>query len=195
MEIPERGWKKEDVFAALQSYKVYDLDWKSGRVWAYVYDPGDETAHVVSDAYNMFMTENGLDPTVFPSMLKLETDIVRMMAGLLRGDEDVVGHITTGGTESIILAVKTARDWARAKDPANTQPEIILHLAAQSIVRAGYGLPRETFDQSKRRIRKFRFPLECQIDVGLRDRNSKRFILRPGVNAVDLALAIEAASQ
>jgi len=83
MQIPEQGWKKEEVFATLQSYKAYDLDWKSGRVWAYVYDPGDETAQVVRDAYNMFLTENGLDPTVFPSMLKLETDIVRMTANLL----------------------------------------------------------------------------------------------------------------
>lgn len=132
MKIPERGWKKEDVFAALQGYKAYDLDWKSGRVWAYVYDPGDETAHVVRDAYNMFMTENGLDPTVFPSMLKLETDIVRMMADLLRGDEDVVGHVTTGGTESIILAVKTARDKARFEHPEIKVPEVVLPQTAHA---------------------------------------------------------------
>ena len=107
MQIPQNGLSKEEVFAALQSYKAYDMDWKSGKVWAYVYNPGDETMQVITQAYNLFLTENGLDPSVFPSMLKLETDVVRMLANLLRGDEQVVGHVTTGGTESIMLAVKT----------------------------------------------------------------------------------------
>ena len=87
MQIPKHGLSREEVFAALQSFKSYDMDWKSGKVWAYVYNPGEETRQVVTEAYNMFLTENCLDPSVFPSMLKLETDIVRMVANLLRGDE------------------------------------------------------------------------------------------------------------
>ena len=132
MPIPKQGLTKEQIFERLQSFKAHDLDWKSGRVWAYVYNPGDETAQVVRQAYNMFMTENGLDPTVFPSMLKLETEIVRMVASLLRGGENVVGHVTTGGTESIMLAVKTARDKARAERPEVTQPEMVLPQTAHA---------------------------------------------------------------
>lgn len=132
MHIPKHGISKEDVFAGLQQYKVQDMDWKSGKVWAYVYDLGDETADVVKKAYSMFLSENGLDPTVFPSMLKLETDIVSMIANLLRGDEHVVGHVTSGGTESIMLAVKTARDKARADRPDITIPEIVLPQTAHA---------------------------------------------------------------
>ncbi len=80
----------------------------------------------------MFLTENALDPTVFPSLLRLETDVVRMVADLLGGDGDVVGHMTTGGTESNMLAVKTARDWARATRPEIADPEIVLPVTAHA---------------------------------------------------------------
>jgi len=132
MQIPEKGLSKEQVLSTLHAFKSRDMDWKSGKVWCYVYDPGDETAKVTKEAYLSFLSENGLDPTVFPSMLKLETDVVRMLATLLRGDENVVGHLTTGGTESIILAVKTARDRARALHPEITQPEMVLPKTAHA---------------------------------------------------------------
>jgi sphinganine-1-phosphate aldolase len=132
MQIPEKGLPKEQVLGTLQAFKSRDMDWKAGKVWCYVYNPGEETADVVKQAYLSFLTENGLDPTVFPSMLKLETDVVRMLATLLRGDENVVGHLTTGGTESIMLAVKTARDRARALYPEITQPEMVLPKTAHA---------------------------------------------------------------
>ncbi len=130
MPLPQRGRPKEEIFAELERFKARDLDWKAGRVWAYVYNPGDEVREVVNRAYTMFLTENALDPTVFPSLLRLETEVVRMVADLLRGDDDVVGHITTGGTESNLLAVKTARDWARAHRPEIAQPEMVLPITA-----------------------------------------------------------------
>ena len=132
MQIPEKGLSKEQILGTLMSYKSHDMDWKSGKVWCYVYDPGDEATQVVREAYQMYLTENGLDPTVFPSMLKLETEIVRMIANLLRGDQEVVGHVTSGGTESIILAVKTARDYARAHKSEITQPEMVLPITAHA---------------------------------------------------------------
>ncbi len=132
MGIPQHGRPKEEIFAALQRFKARDMDWESGRVWAYVYNPGSEIRHVVNQAYTMFLTENALDPTVFPSLLKLETEVVRMVAELLQGDEQVVGHLTTGGTESNMLAVKTARDWARAHRPEVTQPEMVLPITAHA---------------------------------------------------------------
>jgi sphinganine-1-phosphate aldolase len=130
MPLPKKGRPKEEIFAELERFKARDLDWQAGRVWAYVYNPGDEVREVVHRAYTMFLTENALDPTVFPSLLRLETEVVRMVADLLRGDENVVGHITSGGTESNMLAVKTARDWARAHRPEVTQPEMVLPITA-----------------------------------------------------------------
>jgi glutamate/tyrosine decarboxylase-like PLP-dependent enzyme len=108
------------------------MDWKAGKVWCYVYNPGEDPADVTREAYMSFLSENGLDPTVFPSLLKLETEVVRAVINLLRGDSNAVGHLTSGGTESIMLAVKTARDKAHAEYPAITQPEMILPKTAHA---------------------------------------------------------------
>jgi sphinganine-1-phosphate aldolase len=132
MHIPQQGLSKEEILNTLQAFKSHDMDWKSGKVWCYVYTPEDEPANVTREAYLSFLSENGLDPSVFPSMLKLETDVVRATINLLRGDSNAVGHLTTGGTESIMLAVKTARDKARAEHPEITQPEMVLPKTAHA---------------------------------------------------------------
>ena len=132
MQIPENGLSKQEIFAALQAFKGRDMDWKAGRVFCYVYDPGDDPAEVTREAYVQFLSENGLDPTVFPSLLKLETDVVRMVINLLRGDANAVGNLTSGGTESIMLAVKTARDMARFTQPHIKEPEMVLPKTAHA---------------------------------------------------------------
>ena len=132
MHIPQTGISKQEILATLQAFKARDMDWKAGKVWCYVYNPGEDPAEVTREAYLSFLSENGLDPTVFPSMLKLETDVVRMVINLLRGDANAVGHLTTGGTESIMLAVKTARDKARAEKPHIKEPEMILPKTAHA---------------------------------------------------------------
>jgi sphinganine-1-phosphate aldolase len=132
MHIPQQGLSKEEILSTLQAFKTRDMDWKAGKVWCYVYNPGEDPADVTRAAYLSFLSENGLDPTVFPSLLKLETDVVRATIHLLRGDSNAVGHLTTGGTESIMLAVKTARDKARAEHPEITQPEMVLPKTAHA---------------------------------------------------------------
>ena len=71
MKIPEKGMPKEKIFNTLASYKGEDLDWKSGRVLGYIYYPGEKAHDVIDEAYTMFLTENALDPTTFPSTLRL----------------------------------------------------------------------------------------------------------------------------
>lgn len=126
MHIPEKGMGKEGVLQALESYKQHDLPWRSGRVMAYVYDPGEEARDVAREAFMMYMSESALDPTTFPSVMRLEREVVRMIINLLRGGSHVVGNMTSGGTESILLAMKTARDWMRINRPEIKQPEMIL---------------------------------------------------------------------
>lgn len=132
MRIPQTGLSKQEILTTLNSFKSRDMDWKAGKVWCYVYNAGEDPAEVTKEAYLSFLTENGLDPTVFPSMLKLETDVVRAVINLLRGDSNAVGHLTTGGTESIMLAVKTARDKARAERPHIKEPEMVLPKTAHA---------------------------------------------------------------
>jgi sphinganine-1-phosphate aldolase len=132
MNIPQQGLSKEEILNTLRGFKARDMDWRAGKVWCYVYNPGEDPADVTREAYLSFLSENGLDPTVFPSLLQLETDVVRAVIHLLRGDSDAVGHLTSGGTESIMLAVKTARDKTRAERPEITQPEMVLPKTAHA---------------------------------------------------------------
>ena len=69
MQIPEKGLPKEQILGTLQAFKSRDMDWKAGKVWCYVYNPGDDPNAVIKEAYLEFLTENGLDPTVFPDAL------------------------------------------------------------------------------------------------------------------------------
>ncbi|NUM53353.1 MAG: aspartate aminotransferase family protein [Candidatus Hydrogenedentes bacterium] len=132
MQIPAKGLPKSEILQMLESFKQNDLAWRSGRVLAYTYDPGAEVDDVAKAAYLMYLTENALDPTSFPSVVKLESDVVRMVIDLLRGDKNVVGSFTSGGTESILLAVKAARDWARVHKPHIKQPEFVVPRTAHA---------------------------------------------------------------
>ena len=70
MRIPERGAGRTQVIEALERFKQNDVPWRDGRTWAYVYDPGPEAERVIKEAYGLFLSENGLDPTAFPSALR-----------------------------------------------------------------------------------------------------------------------------
>jgi len=124
--------ERAEINETLEGYKENDLTWRDGKTWAYVYDAGKETESVIKEAYMQYLSENALDFTSFPSMMRLENEVVSMAANHLGGDENVVGNFTSGGTESCLLAVKTARDHARANRPEITRPEIILPTTAHA---------------------------------------------------------------
>ncbi|NUP05198.1 MAG: aspartate aminotransferase family protein [Polyangiaceae bacterium] len=131
MELPAHGWSKEEVYAALEKKRRGDVPWRSGRAFAYVYDGGPEIEEVAKKAYMAFLTENGLDPTAFPSLLTFENDLIAIARTHLHGGPEVVGTFTSGGTESIMLAVKAARDLAKAKRGV-TQPKMIVPITAHA---------------------------------------------------------------
>ena len=132
MRIPARGLTRDEIFRRLEAYREGDMPWRDGRTWAYVYDAGREAEEVIKQAFAMYLTENALDPTVFPSALRLENELVAMAAAHLHGDAEVCGNFTSGGTESILLAVKTARDRARALRPELREPEMVLPATAHA---------------------------------------------------------------
>ncbi len=135
--FPKKSTTKEQILGTLKAMKAKDAPWQTGKVFAYIYKPSEDVTALINEAYTLYLSENGLDPTAFPSMLVLENEVVRMAADLLNGNEQVVGNFTTGGTESIILAVKTARDYARQHFPHIKSPEIILpHTAHAAFYKA-----------------------------------------------------------
>jgi glutamate/tyrosine decarboxylase-like PLP-dependent enzyme len=125
LNLPGKGMARDDVLSRLESMKRGDTDWNSGRMFSLIYNAGEEIRDITREAINIYFMENGLSPFAFPSLKKLETEVVAMTAGLLGGDAETVGSFTCGGTESILMAVKTARDWARAERPEVKAPEMV----------------------------------------------------------------------
>jgi sphinganine-1-phosphate aldolase len=134
--FPARGTDADAVLASMQRHRQHDARWQEGKTWSLVYHLGEEEPQYASvpdllrRAHTMFFSENGLNPMAFPSLKRFEADVVSMTASLLGGDAQTTGNMTSGGTESVLMAVKTARQWARARDPANTEPEMILPITA-----------------------------------------------------------------
>ncbi|MCW2789691.1 MAG: aspartate aminotransferase family protein [Aeromicrobium sp.] len=113
----------DDILQRLEELRAHDLPTHGGRTLAYVYDSGLADADELGKrALAMYASTNGLDPTAFPSLLAMEKDLVAFARPLLHGSDDVVGSVTSGGTESILLAVQAARD-AR---PGTTAPVMIV---------------------------------------------------------------------
>ncbi|WP_342447097.1 aminotransferase class V-fold PLP-dependent enzyme [Ornithinimicrobium sp. CNJ-824] len=121
------------VLARLTAYRGHDAPTHGGRVLSYVYDSGlaalDEVA---ARAARDVQAVNGLDPTTFPSVALMEGDLVAFGRCILHGP-DAVGSVTSGGTESCLLAVKAARDVWRERHPGSaTRPRIVLPQTAHA---------------------------------------------------------------
>ncbi len=127
--LPARGVPAAQILGELKQLRGLDLPTHGGRLFAYVYDPAvsglDELAQA---AYAMSAHVNGLDPTAFPSLLATENALVGAAAKVLGGGPDVVGNVTSGGTESLILAVKAARDSL----PGIERPRLVAPVTAHA---------------------------------------------------------------
>jgi sphinganine-1-phosphate aldolase len=121
-----KGISWDEIEKDLSESRKGDRDWRNGRVPLYVFHADDQISEISKKAYLMFFSENSLGSSAFPSVASLEQEVIRMVAQILRGDDAVVGDMTSGGTESIFLALKTARDWARERRPGIAVPEIVV---------------------------------------------------------------------
>jgi glutamate/tyrosine decarboxylase-like PLP-dependent enzyme len=114
--FPERGLAKAEVIEAISAMKAGDADWRNGRVPLFVFKADDEVDAVARAAFNELFTENALGRMrAFPSLKRMEDEIVGMALDLFQAPAEARGYMTTGGTESIIMAAQAARDHARAK--------------------------------------------------------------------------------
>ncbi len=130
IKFPEKASSLQEMNEYIIQKKVNDVDWKKGKAFCLVYHPGEERANKIKEIFNLYFSDNALNPTATPSLAELEAETVSMCADLFNGDENVRGNITTGGTESILMAVKTARDWAQKHKPHITKPNVVLPMSA-----------------------------------------------------------------
>ena len=116
MAFPARGRAAVDVLRELEGMKAGDADWRSGRVPLYVFGATPDVEAIGKAAFNAFFTENALGAKrAFASLRRMEDEVVAMALDLFGAPEGATGCMTTGGTESIVLAVQACRDHERAR--------------------------------------------------------------------------------
>ncbi|MEO6953371.1 MAG: aspartate aminotransferase family protein [Polyangia bacterium] len=139
--LPKQGRSKEALIAQMGTLRARDVNWRDGKVFSLVFYAGADVLELLHEASSMFFSENALNPTAFPSLRQMETETTQMVAALLHGGADAAGSMTAGGTESILMAVKTARDWARKKNPSLGRPNLVMPNSAHpAFVKAGHYL-------------------------------------------------------
>jgi glutamate/tyrosine decarboxylase-like PLP-dependent enzyme len=122
MKFPETGRPSHDVLDDLRAMRQGDAGWAEGRVPLFVFKGTDQASAIAQDAFNIFFAENALGKNrAFPSLKRMEDEIIEMALDLFNAPAGATGFVSTGGSESIIQAVQTARDWSRAKraDPTH----------------------------------------------------------------------------
>lgn len=121
------------ILADLQTLRTRDVPTHGGRTLSYVYDSGwSEADELGRAALAAFGATNGLDPTAFPSLLAMENDLVGRALALLSAPPGAVGTVTSGGTESILLAVLAARDAPGNTAAQRDSPSMVLPSTAHA---------------------------------------------------------------
>ena len=113
--LPQKGLSKEEILAKTRQYlDVGEFDWKKGSHSGTVYYGSPDLTELMTEVYGMALWSNPLHPDAFPGVRKMEAEVVRMACDMFGGSaEDSCGCVTSGGTESIILAMKAYRNYAR----------------------------------------------------------------------------------
>jgi glutamate/tyrosine decarboxylase-like PLP-dependent enzyme len=117
MALPEHGLSAREVIDALAAKRERDARWQDGRTFGMVFDGGADVHAVASEVAQMFLHENALNPIAFPSLGEIQSEVVGACAALFHGDAETAGFMTSGGTESLLMAVKAARDRAGRESP------------------------------------------------------------------------------
>lgn len=128
MELSDRA---RAVLDEARRAGVDDVAWKEGRVFSLAYYAGPEVEQVAERAHAMYSSANGLNADAFPSLKKFQAEVVAMVTGWVRGDDRAAGYMTSGGTESILMAVKAARERGR-RERGIVTPNAILPASAHA---------------------------------------------------------------
>jgi sphinganine-1-phosphate aldolase len=134
--LPDQGLGQDEIVATLSDFRQGDARWQDGRTFGLVFDGGDELHRVVETVASMFLHDNALNPMAFPSLARIQSEVVGITGELLHVPDGAGGFMTSGGTESILMAVKAARERARA-ERGITEPEIVLPTSAHAAFHKG----------------------------------------------------------
>jgi sphinganine-1-phosphate aldolase len=124
--LPDHGVSREEILAEIsQMAKEEDAKGDSGRVSGSIYSGDHDHYGFLTEAYGHFAHANVLQRDMYPSATKMESEIIAMTAEMLHGDADTSGLITSGGTESLVTAMLTYREWGRKRKGID-RPQVIM---------------------------------------------------------------------
>jgi len=120
--FPATGRSADDIWSEISEMRKKDLDWRHGRAFSLVYDTGDHELEALLERVGTeFLHENALNPFRYETLLRMETDVIGFAADLFGAS---CGSMSSGGTESVFLAIQTARDHAAAERGIH-QPRLV----------------------------------------------------------------------
>ncbi len=131
MPLPESSRPVAEVLAELEAMQSSDVRWRDGRAFSLAYSAGPEVHEVADEAYRRFSGDNALNTDAFPSLRRMQAEVVSIVADWVGAGPDAAGFMTSGGTESILMAVKAARERGRAERGV-TSPNIVLPTSAHA---------------------------------------------------------------
>ena len=128
--------------------RTRDVRWRDGRAFTLAYNAGPEVIALAEEAYRRFSGENALNTDAFPSLRRMQNDVVAHGLAWVHGDDDAAGFMTSGGTESLILTVRAALKRAEREGRDTSRANVVLPASAH----AAFEKAADYFGVENRRI-------------------------------------------
>ncbi len=129
--IPANGMSAQSISTAFDQMSTQDVRWRDGKAFSLAYNAGPDVLAVAEEAYRRFSGANALNTAAFPSLRQMQGEVLEMAGVWLGSTTNSAGYFTSGGTESILMAVKAARDQFQS-DSSITHPNIVLPTSAHA---------------------------------------------------------------
>lgn len=132
VKLPEDGWHRKDILKKMDEYlELGHYKWNEGFVSGAVYNFDSRVVDLMTKVYGKTAYTNPLHSDIFPGICKMEAEVIRMVAHLFNGGPSTCGCLTTGGTESILLACKAYRDYGREVNSID-RPNMVIPTTAHT---------------------------------------------------------------
>ncbi|KAL0141067.1 pyridoxal phosphate-dependent transferase [Mucor lusitanicus] len=126
LTLPAKGMTEQQVMESLHKFEgLKAADWAGGKVSGSIYHGGEDLTKILAEAYKIFAIANPLHPEIFPGIRRMEAESVAMVLSMYNAPSTGCGTMTSGGTESILMACKTYRDMYKDLKGIN-YPEMVV---------------------------------------------------------------------
>lgn len=135
--LPASGAQAADVLSSMEAMRGDDVRWRDGRAFSLAYSAGPEALALAEEAYRRFSGENALNVGAFPSLRRMQQEVVDVVAGWCHAPASGAGFMTSGGTESLVLVVRAAVQRARREGRSMESPNMVLPASAHAALDKG----------------------------------------------------------